>query len=105
MPGVLRSMSVAPGRKRAHGLSHQGDPTLAAVRRADEQTDPNQAGSGRPGAAVEHLLVNVGNEAVLAGHAPADRRWEVACAHGLPTVRDEWPGKRVKSNAGAEAPH
>ena len=50
---------VASRRKRAQGLSYQGDPMLPAISGSDEQTDPSQAGRGCAGAAVEHLFVYV----------------------------------------------
>lgn len=101
MSRVLRPIGVASRRKRAQGLSYQGDGTLAATCGPNAQTDPSQAGSGCPGAAVEHLLVYIDDGAVVAGQAPADNLREVGRAHGSTMVKDEWSGKPLKSNTDA----
>ena len=92
MPRVARPVGVASGSKRSQGLSNQDDVTLGAIWGANQQADLSQPGRGRPGAAVEDLLVNVDDGAILAGQAPPDGRWQVGRAHGPTTVEGYRPG-------------
>jgi hypothetical protein len=86
MPRVIRPVGVASGSQRSQGLSYQGDRTLGAIWGANEQTDLSQPGGGCPGTALEDLLVNVDDGAIVTNQAPPDGLWDIGCAHGPTTV-------------------